>query len=49
MRLSPAFLRRARSATVGAFVVAMAVIFGVLWVHFGGSMPGVTGGYSVTP
>ena len=47
MKLSPAFLRRARSTTVGAFVVAMAVIFGVLWVHFGGSMPGVTGGYSV--
>ena len=48
MRLSPAFLRRARSTTVGVFVVAMAVIFGVLWVNFGGAMPGVTGGYSVT-
>jgi phospholipid/cholesterol/gamma-HCH transport system substrate-binding protein len=34
--------------TVAAFLVAMAVIFGVLWVNFGGAMPGVTGGYSVT-
>lgn len=48
MRLSPAFLRRARSVTVGAFLVAVALIFGVLWVNFGGAMPGVTGGYSVT-
>ena len=48
MKLSPAFLRRARAATVGTFLVSMAVIFGVLWVNFGGSMPGVTGGYSVT-
>ena len=48
MRLSPAFLRRARAVTVGTFLVAMALIFGVLWVNFGGSMPGVTGGYSVT-
>ena len=48
MRLSPTFLRRSRAATVGAFVVAMAVIFGALWVNFGGAMPGVTGGYSVT-
>ncbi|HEX6380998.1 MAG TPA: MlaD family protein, partial [Acidimicrobiia bacterium] len=48
MKLSPAFLRRARSTTVGVFLAAMAVIFGVLWVNFGGAMPGVTGGYSVT-
>jgi len=48
MKLSPVFLRRARSATVGIFIVSMAVIFGVLWVNFGGAMPGVTGGYSVT-
>ena len=48
MRLSPAFLRRARSVTVATFLVAMAVTFGVLWVNFGGAMPGVTGGYSVT-
>ena len=48
MKLSPAFLRRARSTTVGVFLVSMAVIFGVLWVNFGGAMPGVTGGYSVT-
>jgi phospholipid/cholesterol/gamma-HCH transport system substrate-binding protein len=47
MRLSPTFLRRARAATVGTFIVAMAVTFGVLWVNFGGAMPGVTGGYSV--
>ena len=40
-------LRRARATTVGVFIVAMAVIFGVLWVNFGGAMPGVTGGYSV--
>ena len=48
MRLSPTFLRRARSATVAIFVVTMAVTFGVLWVSFGGAMPGITGGYSVT-
>jgi phospholipid/cholesterol/gamma-HCH transport system substrate-binding protein len=48
MKLSPVFLRRARAATVGTFLVSMVVIFGVLWVNFGGSMPGVTGGYSVT-
>jgi phospholipid/cholesterol/gamma-HCH transport system substrate-binding protein len=48
MRLSPAFLRRARSASVAIFLVTMAVTFGVLWVNFGGAMPGVTGGYSVT-
>jgi len=48
MKLSPVFLRRARTATVGTFLVSMAVIFGVLWVNFGGAMPGVTGGYSVT-
>jgi phospholipid/cholesterol/gamma-HCH transport system substrate-binding protein len=47
VRVSPAFLRRARSATVATFLVAMAVIFGALWVNFGGSMPGITGGYSV--
>jgi phospholipid/cholesterol/gamma-HCH transport system substrate-binding protein len=47
MRLSPTFLRRARAATVSAFLVAMVLIFGVLWVNFGGSMSGVTGGYSV--
>ncbi|MGH8993438.1 MAG: MlaD family protein [Acidimicrobiia bacterium] len=48
MRCSPAFLRRARSATVAAFVAFMALIFGVLWVNFGGNIPGVTGGYRVT-
>jgi phospholipid/cholesterol/gamma-HCH transport system substrate-binding protein len=48
MRASPTFLRRARMGTLVAFVGSMAVIFGVLWVNFGGSMPGVTGGYSVT-
>lgn len=48
MRFSPAFLRRARSATLAVFLVSMALIFGLLWVNFGGSMPGVTGGYSVT-
>ena len=48
MRASPAFLRRARSATLATFLVAMAVIFAALWVNFGGSLPGVTGGYSVT-
>ena len=48
MRASPAFLRRARSTTLAAFLLAMAVIFGVLWVNFGGSIPGITGGYTVT-
>ena len=48
MRASPAFLRRARSATLAAFLVSMALIFGVLWINFGGSIPGLTGGYSVT-
>ena len=48
MRFSPAFLRRARTGTVAAFVVSMALIFGVLWVNFGGAIPGVTGGYRVT-
>ena len=48
MKLSPSFLRRARATTVGVFLVAMVLIFGVLWVNFGGDMPGVTGGYSVT-
>jgi phospholipid/cholesterol/gamma-HCH transport system substrate-binding protein len=48
MRVSPAFLRRARGATLAAFLSAMALIFGVLWVNFGGSIPGITGGYTVT-
>ena len=48
MRASPTFLRRARGATLGAFLVAMAVIFAVLWVNFGGTIPGITGGYTVT-
>jgi phospholipid/cholesterol/gamma-HCH transport system substrate-binding protein len=48
MRASPTFLRRGRMATLVTFLGAMALIFGVLWVNFGGSMPGVTGGYSVT-
>ncbi|HYH51181.1 MAG TPA: MlaD family protein [Acidimicrobiia bacterium] len=48
MRASPTFLRRARSTTLAAFLVAMALIFAVLWVNFGGSLPGITGGYSVT-
>lgn len=48
MRASPTFLRRARGATLAAFFTAMAVIFAVLWVNFGGSIPGITGGYSVT-
>lgn len=48
MRFSPAALRRARSATVFGFLAAMAVIFAILWVNFGGSIPGVTGGYRVT-
>ena len=48
MRVSPTFLRRARGTTLGAFLVAMALIFGVLWVNFGGSIPGITGGYTVT-
>lgn len=48
MRASPTFLRRARSTTLAAFLVAVGVIFAVLWVNFGGSLPGVTGGYSVT-
>ncbi|MGH9040161.1 MAG: MlaD family protein, partial [Acidimicrobiia bacterium] len=48
MRCSPAFLRRARSTTVVVFVAAMALIFAVLWVNFGGGIPGVTGGYRVT-
>lgn len=48
MRCSPTLLRRARSATVAVFIGAMAVIFGILWVNFGGSIPGITGGYRVT-
>ncbi|MDQ3946055.1 MAG: MlaD family protein, partial [Actinomycetota bacterium] len=48
MRFSPTFLRRARTATVAAFIVFMVLIFGVLWVNFGGAIPGVTGGYRVT-
>ena len=48
MRFSPAFLRRARTTTVAVFIGAMAVVFGVLWVNFGGAIPGVTGGYRVT-
>jgi len=48
VRASPTFLRRARSTTLAAFLVAMALIFAVLWVNFGGSLPGITGGYSVT-
>ncbi|MEW6474464.1 MAG: MlaD family protein [Actinomycetota bacterium] len=48
MRCSPAFLRHARQATMAVFLVTMAVTFAVLWVNFGGSLPGVTGGYSVT-
>jgi len=48
MRASPAFLRRARSITLAVFLVSMALIFGVLWINFGGSIPGLTGGYSVT-
>jgi phospholipid/cholesterol/gamma-HCH transport system substrate-binding protein len=48
MRASPTFLRRARGATLAAFLVSMALIFGLLWMNFGGSIPGLTGGYSVT-
>jgi phospholipid/cholesterol/gamma-HCH transport system substrate-binding protein len=48
MRCSPAFLKRCRGATLAVFLTAMALIFGVLWVNFGGSIPGVTGGYTVT-
>lgn len=48
MRLSPTLLRRARTATVAAFVGAMALVFGALWVNFGGDIPGITGGYRVT-
>jgi phospholipid/cholesterol/gamma-HCH transport system substrate-binding protein len=33
---------------VAGFIAAMALIFGVLWVNFGGNIPGVTGGYRVT-
>jgi len=44
MKASPTFLRRARSATLAAFLVSMVLIFGVLWMHFGGSIPGLTGG-----
>jgi phospholipid/cholesterol/gamma-HCH transport system substrate-binding protein len=48
MRASPTFLRRARGATLAVFLASMALIFGVLWINFGGSIPGLTGGYSVT-
>ena len=48
MRLSPTFLRRARATTLAVFITTMAVTFAVLWVNFGGSIPGITGGYSVT-
>jgi phospholipid/cholesterol/gamma-HCH transport system substrate-binding protein len=33
---------------VAVFLAAMAVIFSILWVNFGGNIPGVTGGYRVT-
>ncbi|MGH8971867.1 MAG: MlaD family protein [Acidimicrobiia bacterium] len=33
---------------MAGFIAAMAVIFGILWVNFGGGIPGVTGGYRVT-
>ena len=48
MRLSPTFLRRARAMTLAVFLVTMVATFAVLWINFGGAIPGVTGGYSVT-
>jgi phospholipid/cholesterol/gamma-HCH transport system substrate-binding protein len=48
VRVSPTALRRARSATLAVFLSILAVVFGYLWVNFGGSIPGITGGYRVT-
>jgi phospholipid/cholesterol/gamma-HCH transport system substrate-binding protein len=48
VRVSPTALRRFRSATLVAFLSLMALVFGFLWVNFGGSIPGITGGYRVT-
>jgi phospholipid/cholesterol/gamma-HCH transport system substrate-binding protein len=48
MRLSASHLRSGRTATVVVFTVAITFVFGYLWVHMGGEIPGVTGGYRVT-
>lgn len=49
MRVSAAALSRARTATVLAFVVVSLVIFGELYVKFGGSLPFITGqGYRIS-
>jgi phospholipid/cholesterol/gamma-HCH transport system substrate-binding protein len=48
VRVSPTALSRFRSATLVVFLSLMALVFGFLWVNFGGSIPGVTGGYRVT-
>ena len=42
-----AILKRGRTATVVVFALVIALVFGYLWVHMGGQIPGVTGGYRV--
>ncbi|MCU4184408.1 MlaD family protein [Acidiferrimicrobium sp. IK] len=49
MRYSARTLNGLRTGVVAVFVVGMLAIFGVLYVKFGGSIPGVTGkGYKLT-
>jgi phospholipid/cholesterol/gamma-HCH transport system substrate-binding protein len=48
VRVSPTALRRFRLATLVMFLSVLTLVFGFLWVNFGGSIPGITGGYRVT-
>jgi phospholipid/cholesterol/gamma-HCH transport system substrate-binding protein len=48
MRFTAVGLRRARTLTVLGFILAVALIFTVLWVNMGGEIPKITGGYRIT-